>query len=238
MLKLVEKIGSRDGLGDILAEGVKRAAEHIGRGSGQFAMHSKGQELPGYEPRAMKALGMQYALSNVGANHCYGYAQQEMGNPRPRILDAAADEDKGDVIKYNQDYVAALELVNACTFPGNNLECFGLELLAKMLVAAFDDSGFGGEDKLWHVAEKVYNLERCFNIRAGFTRKDDTLPGRMYTEPLQGGARDGEIIRKPDTIIDEYYDARGWDSNGFPTSETLSRLGLEKVDKDIAGMRS
>ena len=237
MLKLIEKIGRREGLGDILAEGVKRAAEHIGKGSAEYAMHVKGLEMPGYEPRAMKALGMNYALSNAGANHCYGYAQQEMGNPRPRLVDAAADEDKGDIVKYNQDYVAAIELVNACTFPANNLELFGLELIANMLVAALGETKFGSADYLWHVGEKVYNLERCFNIREGFSRKDDTLPKRMYTEPLQGGMRDGEIIRKPDVIIDEYYGARGWDSNGIPTKETLARLGLKEVDKDIAKFR-
>lgn len=237
MLRLIEKIGNREGLGDILAEGVKRAAERIGKGAEEYAMHVKGQEMPGYEPRALKALGMNYALSNVGANHCYGYAQQELGNPRPRILDPAADEDKGDVVRYNQDYTAALELVHACTFPGNNLECFGLELVAKMLAAALGEPKFGSEDYLWHVAEKVYNLERCFNIREGFTRKDDTLPKRMYTEPLKGGLRDGEVIRKPDTIIDEYYDARGWDRNGIPTRATLAKFGLEKVDKDVAGFR-
>ncbi|MCX5995845.1 MAG: aldehyde ferredoxin oxidoreductase family protein, partial [Chloroflexi bacterium] len=237
MLKLIEKIGRREGLGDILAEGVKRAAEHIGKGSAEYAMHVKGLEMPGYEPRAMKALGMNYALSNTGANHCYGYAQQEMGNPRPRLVDAAADEDKGDIVKYNQDYVAAIELTNACTFPANNLELFGLELIANMLVAALGETKFGSADYLWHVGEKVYNLERCFNIRDGFSRKDDTLPKRMYTEPLQGGMRDGEIIRKPDVIIDEYYEARGWDSNGIPTQETLARLGLKEVDKDIAKFR-
>ena len=237
MLKLVEKIGRREGLGDILAEGVKRAAEKIGKGAEQYAMHVKGLEMPGYEPRAMKALGMHYALSNTGANHCYGYAQQEMGNPRPRLVDAAADDGKGDIVKYNQDYVAAVELVNACTFPANNLELFGLELIANMLVAAIGESKYGSADYLWHVGEKVYNLERCFNIREGFSRKDDTLPKRMYTEPLQGGMRDGEIIRKPDVIIDEYYGARGWDSNGIPTKETLARLGLKEVDKDIAKFR-
>jgi aldehyde:ferredoxin oxidoreductase len=237
MLRLIERIGAREGLGDILAEGVKRAAERIGKGAEKYAMHVKGQELPGYEPRAMKALGMQYATSNVGANHCYGYAQQEIGNPRPRLLDAGADENKGDVVKYNQDYTAALELAIACTFPGNNLECFGLDLVGKMLAAALGEPRFGSEDYLWHVAEKVYNLERCFNIREGFSRKDDTLPKRMYSEPLQGGLRDGEIIRKPDTIIDEYYDARGWDRNGIPAPETLARLGLEGVEKDIAGFR-
>jgi aldehyde:ferredoxin oxidoreductase len=237
MLKLVEKIGRREGLGDILAEGVKRAAEHIGKGSAEYAMHVKGLEMPGYEPRAMKALGMNYALSNTGANHCYGYAQQEMGNPRPRLVDAAADEGKGDIVKYNQDYVAAIELTNACTFPANNLELFGPELIANMLVAALGETKFGSADYLGHVGEKVYNLERCFNIRDGFSRKDDTLPKRMYTEPLQGGMRDGEIIRKPDVIIDEYYEARGWDKNGIPTKATLKRLGLETVDKDIAKFR-
>ncbi|UCC59258.1 MAG: aldehyde:ferredoxin oxidoreductase, partial [Dehalococcoidia bacterium] len=92
-------------------------------------------------------------------------------------------------------------------------------------------------DYLWQVGEKVYNLERCFNIREGFSRKDDKLPRRMYTEPLEGGVRDGEVIRKPDTIIDEYYGARGWDQEGIPTRATLSRLGLDAIDADIARFR-
>lgn len=237
MLKLIEKIGRREGLGDVLAEGVKRAAERIGKGASDYAMHAKGQEMPGYEPRSMKALGMNYALSNVGANHCYGYAQQEIGNPRPRLVDAAADENKGDIVKYNHDFVAAVELANACLFPAHNLELFGLELLGKMLVAATGESQFGSADYLWYVGEKAYNLERCFNIREGFGRKDDTLPRRMFVEPLEGGMRGGEIIRKPDTIINEYYDARGWDRNGIPTRETLARLGLGEMDRDIARFR-
>ncbi len=237
MLKLIEKIGHREGLGDILAEGVKRAAEHIGKGSEEYAMHVKGQELSGYDPRALKAVGMNFALSNAGANHCYGYASQEIGNPHPRVVDAAADDDKGDFVKYNHDNVAAFELANCCHFPAMHLEFIDLELMGKMLVAALGVPLFESEDYLWHVGEKVYNLERCFNIREGFTRKDDTLPKRMYTEPLKGGIRDGEVIRKPDTIIDEYYDARGWDRNGIPTRETLARLGLEEVDKDIARFR-
>jgi aldehyde:ferredoxin oxidoreductase len=237
MLKLIEKIANRDGIGDILAEGVKRAAERIGKGSADYAMHVKGLEMPGYEPRSLKALGMHYALNNSGANHCYGYSGQELGNPRPRLLDAAADDGKGDVVKYNQDYVAAVELVNACLFPANNLELFGLELIANMLVAALGETKFGSADYLEHVGEKVYNLERCFNIKEGFSRKDDTLPKRMYTEPLQGGLRDGEVIRKPDVIINEYYEARGWDKNGIPTKATLKRLGLEEIDKEIAKFR-
>jgi aldehyde:ferredoxin oxidoreductase len=106
-----------------------------------------------------------------------------------------------------------------------------------MLVAALGETKFGSADYLSLVGEKVYNLERCFNIREGFSRKDDTLPKRMYTEPLQGGLRDGEVIRKPDVIIDEYYEARGWDKDGIPTKATLKRLGLEEIDKDIAKFR-
>ena len=238
MIKLIEKIGRREGLGDILAEGVKRAAERIGKGSEQYAMHVKGQEIPAYEPRALKALGMNFALSNAGANHEYGYVSQEIGNPKPRLLDPAADEDKGDIVKYNHDTVAAFELANCCIFPGPHLELIDLDLQGRMLEAALGVPRFGSADYLMFVGEKVYNLERCFNIREGFTRKDDTLPKRMYTEPLQGGLRDGEVIRKPDTIIDEYYNARGWDRNGIPTRETLARLGLEEVDKDIAKFRS
>ena len=79
----------------------------------------------------------------------------------------------------------------SCTFPGNSLECFGLEILAKMLVAACGEKKFGKEDYLWQAAECVYNLERCFNIQEGFTREDDNLPERFYTEPLKGGIRDG-----------------------------------------------
>jgi len=237
MLKLVEKIGRREGLGDILAEGVKRAAERIGKGAENYAMHVKGQEMPAYDPRARKTQGMNYALSNVGANHCYGYAGQEIGNPVPRLVDPVADEGKGDIVKYNHDFTAAIELANCCMFPPHNLNFFGLDLLGEMLAAALGEPRFGSGDYLWLVGEKVYNLERCFNIREGFTRKDDTLPRRMFTEPLQGGIRDGEIVRKPDAIIDEYYEARGWDRDGIPTKETLTRLGLEDVEKDIAGFR-
>ncbi|MFC1848145.1 aldehyde ferredoxin oxidoreductase C-terminal domain-containing protein [Chloroflexota bacterium] len=129
-------------------------------------------------------------------------------------------------------------LTMSCTFPGNSLECFGLEILAKMLVAACGEKKFGKEDYLWQAAECVHNLERCFNIQEGFTREDDNLPERFYTEPLKGGIRDGEIVRKPDVIIDEYYEARGWDNNGIPTAATLGRLGLQDVEKDIAKFRN
>ena len=237
MLELIERIALREGIGDILAEGTKRAASHIGKGAEQYAMHVKGLEIPGYDPRARKAMGMNWALGNMGANHNYGWPQQEILDPKPRPLDPVADEGQGDVLKWNHDQTAALELAVACYFPSHHLQFFDLGLVSKMLEAALGVPKFGSEDYLWYVGDKVYNLERCFNIREGFSRKDDTLPKRFLTEPLKGGIRDGEMIRKPDAILDQYYDVRGWDRNGIPTRETLARLGLEELDKDIAKFR-
>jgi aldehyde:ferredoxin oxidoreductase len=114
--------------------------------------------------------------------------------------------------------INALELTVACIFPSHHLQFFGLELIAKMLQAALGEPRFGSEDYLWQVGERVYNLERCFNVREGFNRKDDTLPKRFFTEPLKGGVRDGEVVRKPDVIIDQYYD-------------------LGALDKDVAKFR-
>ena len=237
MLKLVEKIASREGIGDVLAEGVKEAAKRIGKGADQYAMHVKGLELPGYDPRSRKAMGMNFALSNMGANHNYGWPQQEIGDPKPRILDPTQDEGQGDIVKWNHDSTAALELGIACIFPSHHLQLYDHELMGKMLAAATGVSRFADVDYLMYVGEKVYNLERCFNVRDGFSRKDDTLPKRFFTEPLRGGVRDGQVIRTPDKIIDQYYDVRGWARNGIPTRETLVRLGLEEIDKDIARFR-
>ena len=237
MLELVEKIARREGIGDVLAEGTKRAADHIGGGADQYAMHVKGLEMPGYDPRARKAMGMNWALGNMGANHNYGWPQQEIGDPKPRLIDPADDEGQGDVIKYNHDSTAALEFGIACIFPSHHLQFYGLELMGRMLGAALGEEQFADEDYLMRAGERVYNLERCFNIREGFDRKDDTLPRRMFTEPLRGGVRDGEMIRKPDAIIDQYYEVRGWDRNGIPTAETLARLGLEGLEGDVARFR-
>jgi aldehyde:ferredoxin oxidoreductase len=200
-------------------------------------MHVKGLEMPGYDPRARKAMGMNWALSNMGANHNFGWPQQEIGDPKPRLLDPTDDEGQGDVIKWNHDSTAALELGIACIFPSHHLQLYDHELMAKMLAAATGVPKFGSVDYLFFVGERIYNLERCFNVRDGFSRKDDKLPKRFLTEPLIGGVRDGEVIRTPDKIIDQYYDLRGWDRNGIPTKETLVKLGIGDADKDIAKFR-
>lgn len=226
MMKLIEKIARREGFGDVLADGVMRAAARIGKGAEACAMHVKGLELPAYDPRGAKAHGLSFATASRGADHNYGYAIQEIFNvPIPRPVDRLADEGKGDIAKFNQDFTATYELGIACTFPAV-LGWLSLEQMGKLLSAAtglpeYADLGF-----LLAAGERVYNLERLFNIREGFGRKDDTLPKRMLTEPLKKGASEGEMVRKLDTLLDEYYQARGWDSQGIPTPQKLKELGL------------
>jgi aldehyde:ferredoxin oxidoreductase len=86
---------------------------------------------------------------------------------------------------------------------------------------------------MWKVAERIYNIERAFNIREGFGRKDDSLPQRILTEELQKGAAKGQRVRKQDAFLDQYYDLRGWDRNGIPTQKKLQELGLGDLVRDI-----
>ena len=105
------------------------------------------------------------------------------------------------------------------------------------LVAATGIPEHGDPQYMWTVAERSYNMERAFNIREGFGRKDDSLPQRFLTEELQKGLAEGQRVRKQDTCLDQYYDLRGWDRNGIPTKETLVSLGLKELDRDITKFR-
>jgi aldehyde:ferredoxin oxidoreductase len=231
ILTLVEKIGKREGIGRLLGEGVKRASKEIGRGAEYYAMHSKGLELPAYEPRSIKGYGLSYATSNIGGSHMYGRPRQELyGTSDPRPVDRFADEGKGDMVALVQKQQAAEEVVIVCTFGNSGLTS---SLLGDLLTSA---SGYEELRDLAYfekVGERIVCLERCFNVREGFDRKDDTLPQRMYTEPLlNAGEATGQMIRKMDTLLDEYYEAFGYDQRGIPTPQRIEELGMKKFLED------
>jgi aldehyde:ferredoxin oxidoreductase len=231
---LIKKIALREGFGDILAEGSMRAAASIGKGAEAHAMHVKGLELPGYEPRAAKSMGFNYATSNIGGSHCYGYAGQEVfGTPVPRKVDRFAEEENADIVVYNQNLSAMSEVGIVCAF-ARGWGWFD-DLFGRMLVAATGIDQFADSDYLWKVGERIINLERAFNVREGFTRKQDTLPQRMLTEPLdtRGVPGEGQMIRNQDQFLDRYYQARGWTAEGKPSPQKLNELGLGYVLKDI-----
>jgi len=233
-IELVKRIGNRQGLGDILAEGIKRASLHIGKGAEAYAMHIKGMELSAYECRALKRQGLGYATSPIGASHCVGYSLQEIfGVPIPHPVDRLADEGSTDVVKFNQDGLATWETGIGCSF----VQAMTLpDMFGRMLVSVTGIPELGAVDHLDLVGERIFNLERVFNLREGLGRKDDAFPLRITTEPLKNaGPSEGQIIRKPDALLDEYYQFRGWDRDGIPTLEKLKELGLEEINKDMRG---
>ncbi len=227
MVTLIKKIASREGFGDVLAEGSMRAASILGRGAEDYAIHVKGLELPGYEPRGAKSQGFNYATSNIGASHCYGYAGQEIfGVPLPRPVDRFAETENADVVVVNQNMAAVGEVGIVCAFSrawGWFPQVFGRMLAAATGVPEHADPGY-----LVRVGERIVNLERAFNAREGFRREHDRLPRRMTTEALHTGGAPGEgqMVKEMEQFLDRYYGIRGWSMEGVPAPEKLKELNL------------
>ena len=224
ILRLVEKIGKREGFGQILGEGVKRAAQHIGKGTEAYAMHVKGLEIPAYEPRAVKGYGLSFATSNIGASHMYGRPREDLSGKKDKF----ADEGKGEDIARSHIEQAVEDSIIQCSFgPATG---FTPELRSKLLLAATGYGDFGAPAYLYKIGERIVCLERLFNIREGFNRRDDTLPDRMLTEPLQdAGPATGQVIGRLNTLLDEYYNALGYTRKGIPSSRKLRSLRLRGV---------
>jgi aldehyde:ferredoxin oxidoreductase len=239
MVTMLRLMAFREGIGDLLADGVKAAAEKIGKGADKSAMHVKGLELPGYDVRGAKAHGLNYATSYTGADHNRGYAFQEVfGIPIPYEVDRLAVEGKGKLTKWNQDIrTATADCPTMCVF----LLDMAVPAIAAQNTADLMEAITGLQytpDEVQKVGERINNLARAFNVREGFTRSDDTLPERLMTEPLKDGASKGQVISKDDLklMLDEYYSERGWDINtGAPGREKLVELGLKYVADEIAG---
>lgn len=233
MIKLLRLMAFREGIGDLLSDGVRIAAEKIGKGSDKYAMHVKGLELPAYDVRGAKGHGLNYATSFCGADHNRGYAFQEIfGIPIPYAVDRFATEGKGKLTKWNQDVrTATADCPTMCVFLLDMAVASFVTENTAALMEAVTGLTFTPED-VEKVGERINNLAKAFNVREGFTRADDTLPERLMNEPLIDGASKGHLISKDDfkEMLDEYYKVRGWDINtGIPTREKLEELDLGYV---------
>jgi aldehyde:ferredoxin oxidoreductase len=228
LFSLIQKIGRREGIGRLLGEGVKRAAENIGGKANSYAMHIKGLELAGYDPRGVKGYALSMATSNIGGSHMYGRPRDELSGK----VDPFTEKGKGASVALVQKEQALEDSLIACTFGNSGLD---IQKYSDFLRAATGISGLSGNDDLLKIGERIVCLERCFNIREGFTRKDDSLPKRMISEPLRNaGPSTGQFVRDLDTLLDEYYRALGYTRGGVPTIEKLNELGIEGVTKDLA----
>ncbi len=216
-IELIKKIAERKGVGDLLAEGVMRASEKVGQGTSEFAMHCKGMEFPGYEPRGSPGMGLAYATSDRGACHQRAWtvrAELEME-------DRFSADGRAKLVKDTQDERAAAYSLVMCDFVP-----FGVPIFVDMFNTA---TGFDlTEDEYLKAGERMWNLARMFAVREGMDRQDDQLPKRLM-EPLPDGPTKGNAFTQEmfDEMLDEYYTLRGWDENGIPTEDKLKELGLE-----------
>jgi aldehyde:ferredoxin oxidoreductase len=218
-IEMVRNIAYREGLGDLLAEGVKKAAEKIGKGSERFAIHVKGMEFPGYDPRGAFGMALAYATSDRGACHQRAWTvnAEIRGHLKPRY----SAKGRAKFVKDIQDERAMCFSLVLCDFMPLKVKHF-MDLLNSA-------TGFNlTEDEYLETGERIWNLTRLFNVREGMARKDDTLPARIMEEPLPEGVAKGQTITKNilDRMLNEYYALRGWDENGVPTREKLKELGL------------
>lgn len=219
--ELIQKIAFRDGLGDQLAEGAKIFASSLGHP--ELAMEVKGLVIPAYDPRAMKGRGLGYITSNRGACHLRG----NMLGPEllgiPKMVDRFSSIGKSGLLINQQNFVAIIDSLVVCQFA---TFAVGEEFFARIYAAITGDEK--SPQDLLDLGERIWNMERLFNLREGFTREDDRLPARFLQESASGPAA-GQVFEQ-DTMLQEYYRSRGWDEFGIPTEAKLQELGLEGVD--------
>ncbi len=218
IVELVRKTGQREGFGDKLALGSYRLAESYGHP--EYSMSIKKQEMPAYDPRGVQGIGLNFATNNRGGDHVRGYtiSVEVLGNPVK--ADPYETKGKAELVKTFQDLTAALDSSGACLFATFGL---GGDDLAAMLTPL---TGVDyPTDVFMKIGERIWNMERLFNLKAGLTAKDDTLPPRILQDPIKTGPSKGRVnqLKK---MLPEYYQLRGWDKNGIPTEGKLKDLGL------------
>jgi aldehyde:ferredoxin oxidoreductase len=223
LVELVEDTANARGLGEELCQGSRRFAEAHGRP--ELSMTVKSMELPAYDPRGIKGQGLAYATSNRGGCHL----RANMASPEilgvPKMIDRFATLGKAGLLINHQDLNAVLDSLVACKFASFAVN---ESYWARMLSAA---TGLEYEPQdLVRLGERIWNIERLFNMAAGFTRDDDSLPPRLTEEPVKAGPSEGHVVDLQ-PMLDEYFSSRGWTSEGRPTRRKLEELEI----LDMAG---
>jgi aldehyde:ferredoxin oxidoreductase len=218
LIAMAEKTAYREGFGNELAEGSKRMTAKYGRP--ELFMGVRGQEFAAYEARAIQGMGLGYATSNRGACHLKAYTVAAEILGLPRQMDPRATEGKAEITKLFQDATSTVDATGLCQFLTFGI---GLEEILPQLAAA---TGVPYTlEGLLKIGERIWNLERLWNERAGLTGKEDTLPKRILEEPIPSGPAKGQV-NKLGEMLPEYYRLRGWDTEGRITQEKLKELGL------------
>ena len=213
LVAVLEKMAKREGIGDILAEGVKVAAEKFG--APELAVHSKGLPFATYDPRGCKGMALTYATSPKGAHHMISPTMgAEIAGNR------FADQGKAKLVRDVQIQMALVDSLGFCSSMRFVLNVdIQLELLNLALGTELT------KEEFLTIGERILNLERQYNVRCGMTRKDDTLPKRFLEEPMTEGLSKGQTCNL-DLMLDEYYEVMGWDKEGKPGEAKLTALHI------------
>ena len=241
VLELIRRLAYREGkIGELLALGSRKAAQKIGKGAEYYSMTIKGQQPGSMDPRVLAAWGFSYAVGNRGGDHLrthlvceYMFTPEEM----EKYVGTAAASDrfgwhvaKADLVVWSENMRTISNCMEHCTYFNRGAPRLYVEFPVDALRAV---TGLDWTyEKLVECAHRIITLERAFNVREGFSRKDDYLPERFYKEPLTKGPGRGKVVPRDhwEKLLDRYYTLRGWDTKtGWPTRETLEKLGLKYV---------
>ena len=213
-----EKVATGEGFGADLALGSKRLCEKYGHP--ELSMTVKGQEFPAYDPRGIQGMGLTYATSNRGACHLRSYTVSSEILGIPEKTDPLVTDEKAGLVKAFQDVTAAWDSTGLCLFTSF---AWSLDNVAPHMDSACE--GDWDADRLMETGERIWNLERDFNMRAGLTAADDTLPKRLLEEAANTGPAEGKVSGLAE-MLPEYYRERGWRQDGHLSDETRERLRL------------
>ncbi|MHA2140841.1 MAG: aldehyde ferredoxin oxidoreductase family protein [Candidatus Thorarchaeota archaeon] len=246
MVELVEKIAKREGFGDILSKGVRKAAEIIGGDAWMYAVHVKGLEASGQDPRAHQSIGLTYATNARGADHLRSLSSlEELGYPEivkarfeddktDAILDIMSPKHKGEVVWDIEDLYALVDSAVICKYGTMWPPVYYFDTFTNVIAPLTGMEEWSQPKFVKQTAERINHLRRAYNHRLGITRKEENLPRRLLKEPMPTGPSKGGLPDL-DEMLDEYYDYRGCDrETGYPKKEKLDELGLDYVAKDLS----
>jgi len=233
LLEVIQKIGDRSGIGNLLAEGVSIASSKLGRNSEHWAMHSKGLEFPGYDPRAMKTSALGFAVGLRGACHNRSPAYEiDMSGEVDRFK---GELGRGSKVVEKEDFAAVLDSLIICKFIRR---CFG-DFYSEAANLYTQATGMDlTPSELTAAGERINNIKKAFNIRQGWKPGDDWLPPRLFSDPITDGEGKGTVITEEELrlMIDDYYKARGWTAEGLIPEEKLRALEIEVSIAPVKGL--
>ena len=251
MVKMVEKIAFRDGFGDVLAEGVKRAAEKVGKDSWKWAMEGKGLEHSGVDTRVAKGYALAFAVNPRGVDHLHTETWAELGLSEEardlikkitgsgKFIECTKIDKRAEIVRWHEDCFAVSDALGFCAFTTTALYGLTPKMMAEMWSVAIGEEV--SEEELMKAGRRIVTLEKSYNVRCGANRSDDKLPWRIMNEGAKDRHTEDFMVttqKELDKMLDGYYELHGWELNtSWPTRKTLEKLGLNFVAGELEKVR-